>query len=405
MAGTALLSNAFIRIRGPDAAKFLNGLMTTRLSPHLVKKKEHTISTEVRNNQNLTSVDMLKNWGVMYEDIFQDETIRVLRGGVFSMFLNSKGRVITDCFNYPYPFHTKSPVFCEAHETLPNYLVEVAEKNASKLLMLLKIHKLSANVTIEKAAELHSYYHFDDKSRKTLANIRQKYFMTESPIDALEHANALIESQELFSKEAANDIAAFAIDNRIENFGLKIITTRKIEDPSTLFSDSFASQFSTELIPEAEVRHRRFQHGLFETADAPDGQSLLPFEAGLDFNTGISLDKGCYIGQELTIRTYNLGVIRKRIVPITFDDDVSGLLAGVDFLTVVIERESKSADEKLRRGKLGKLLSVDGNLGFLLTAFEDIFTDDRYVAIINGQRFGLTATIPAYWESEEISEE
>ena len=63
---------------------------------------------------------------------------------------------------------------------------------------------------------------------------------------------------------------------------------------------------------------RRFENGVFETQDAPKGTSLLPFECNLDYVNGLSLDKGCYVGQELTIRSFNNGVIRKRIFPVQF---------------------------------------------------------------------------------------
>lgn len=402
MAGIALLSKSFIRVKGPDAAKFLNGLVTTRLSPLLVKKKEHTISPNSNVNENLNTIDMLKNWGVMYEDFFRDDIVRVLRGGVYSMFLNSKGRVVTDCFKFPIPFHTTAPKLREQLEESPNYVVEVSDENVSKLLMLLKIHKLSAKVTIEKASDLHSYYHFDENCSALIESIKEQYFMTETPESALNNANAFIDSEMVFNKKAAENIVGFAIDNRIENYGFKIVTSQKLDDPSEIFSPSFSSKFDTGVTTEQDVRHRRFKDGLFETADAQAGQSLLPFEAGLDMNTGISLNKGCYVGQELTIRTYNLGVIRKRIVPIVFDEDESNFLSSLDLLTVTIERENPDpSDTKVRRGKLGKLLSVDGNLGFMLTAYEDIYRDDRYVAIIEGKKFGFTAKIPSYWVLDE----
>ncbi|RMZ76913.1 hypothetical protein DV738_g4709, partial [Chaetothyriales sp. CBS 135597] len=44
------------------------------------------------------------------------------------------------------------------------------------------------------------------------------------------------------------------------------------------------------------------------------GQAL-PQESNLDFLGGIDFYKGCYLGQELTIRTHHTGVVRKRILP------------------------------------------------------------------------------------------
>ncbi|KAI8054997.1 hypothetical protein BDF22DRAFT_674769 [Syncephalis plumigaleata] len=49
--------------------------------------------------------------------------------------------------------------------------------------------------------------------------------------------------------------------------------------------------------------------------DFVPGQSL-PLECNLDYMHGVDFRKGCYVGQELTIRTYHKGVVRKRIMPV-----------------------------------------------------------------------------------------
>ena len=33
----------------------------------------------------------------------------------------------------------------------------------------------------------------------------------------------------------------------------------------------------------------------------------------------VSFSKGCYLGQELTARSHHVGVIRKRLLPVTID--------------------------------------------------------------------------------------
>lgn len=45
-------------------------------------------------------------------------------------------------------------------------------------------------------------------------------------------------------------------------------------------------------------------------------ESALPQESNFDFYGGIDFHKGCYLGQELTIRTHHTGVVRKRILPV-----------------------------------------------------------------------------------------
>ena len=51
------------------------------------------------------------------------------------------------------------------------------------------------------------------------------------------------------------------------------------------------------------------------TVDTPMGEAF-PLEHNLESLNGISFRKGCYLGQELTARTYHTGVTRKRLVPI-----------------------------------------------------------------------------------------
>ncbi len=50
-----------------------------------------------------------------------------------------------------------------------------------------------------------------------------------------------------------------------------------------------------------------------------DKSTLL--ENGFDELRGVDWDKGCYMGQELTARTKHRGLVRKRLMPVTFDGD------------------------------------------------------------------------------------
>lgn len=36
--------------------------------------------------------------------------------------------------------------------------------------------------------------------------------------------------------------------------------------------------------------------------------------------TAVDFRKGCYVGQELTVRTYHTGVVRKRIFPVEIQE-------------------------------------------------------------------------------------
>lgn len=412
LSGVAQLPKSVIRVKGPDAARFLNGLITTRLLPDVVKKKQHTISENENRHLELTNViDLLQNWGLMHEDIYDPESnIWVRRDGLYSMFLNSKGRVNNDCFIYTNPFHTTTPEFQVTHDESPNYLLEVDPRYTRSLQLLLKIHKLSAKVKIEPVPEMSSYYYYNDtpEFEEWLEDVQQTYFMTSEPASALENANRFVNEEVMFSKSFAQNLVGLAVDNRIPNFGVKLLATSPV-----IFSESFKNSFAVNEIPAAEITNRRFANGLFETADAPPETSMLPFEGNLDYVNGLSLEKGCYVGQELTIRTFNGGVIRKRVVPVVFSgpDNVSQLLRGVNPADVDIQPLQEpiqqvlaspfGASGKSRRGKVGKLLAIREDRGFLLVNVADVHKSREFKFSVGDVTINVEATLPEWWPVDE----
>jgi len=62
-------------------------------------------------------------------------------------------------------------------------------------------------------------------------------------------------------------------------------------------------------------RMKRYQVGIAEGSEEVEFGKALPLQYNLDHMSGVSFHKGCYLGQELTARTFNTGVTRKRIVP------------------------------------------------------------------------------------------
>ena len=63
----------------------------------------------------------------------------------------------------------------------------------------------------------------------------------------------------------------------------------------------------------------------------PDGsrdmepEKAILLESNIDLLNGISWDKGCYMGQELTARTRYRGLIKKRLVPVQIDGTVPAI--------------------------------------------------------------------------------
>lgn len=69
----------------------------------------------------------------------------------------------------------------------------------------------------------------------------------------------------------------------------------------------------------SEYIHHRFHLGIPEGNDLEKERAII-LEWGFEELNGISFTKGCYMGQELMSRTKHLGQIRKRILPIQFDE-------------------------------------------------------------------------------------
>ncbi|KAF2437600.1 Aminomethyltransferase folate-binding domain-containing protein, partial [Karstenula rhodostoma CBS 690.94] len=110
-------------------------------------------------------------------------------------------------------------------------------------------------------------------------------------------------------------------------------------------------------------------HRLRHTYGIPEGQAEIPREAALpmeynvDLSQGIDFKKGCYVGQELTIRTKHTGVVRKRILPVElFNADAPQTDADIKQL---------DQDGGIKKGRAaGKLVSVCGNVGLALCRLE-----------------------------------
>lgn len=115
-----------------------------------------------------------------------------------------------------------------------------------------------------------------------------------------------------------------------------IVQDIKLKDPTAkIYQDPRSSSLgyhlqTTETTFPKEVEsysydvYRTFLHwkGVMDGASYSWGQSL-PLECNLQFQNGVNFQKGCYIGQELTARTFHTGVTRKRVFPLVIETAVS----------------------------------------------------------------------------------
>ena len=70
---------------------------------------------------------------------------------------------------------------------------------------------------------------------------------------------------------------------------------------------------------DAGYQALRYRYGVAEGAIDLPPEKALPLEARLDLDHGISFEKGCYIGQEVTARTRYRGLVKRSYLPVRLD--------------------------------------------------------------------------------------
>ncbi|MEQ9520027.1 MAG: folate-binding protein [Parvibaculum sp.] len=100
--------------------------------------------------------------------------------------------------------------------------------------------------------------------------------------------------------------------------------------------------------------------------DAEDLQSerTFPMEAGLDLLHAIDFHKGCFVGQEVTSRTYRQGKIRKRLLPVHTVGDMPAaghvIMAGDRQAGEIHSMRGQMGLALLRLDRLGQPLDIGG---------------------------------------------
>ena len=160
-----------------------------------------------------------------------------------------------------------------------------------------------------------------------------------------------------------------------------------------------------EAVPLQTYTIRRIIKGVAEGQGEIWSETALPQEHNIDYMGGIDFRKGCYVGQELTIRTHHTGVVRKRVLPVQMyrrdltsppmelsyrpDDPIIQDETGPDTTTTTATTPTWSSlppsgtsisridDDKKRTA--GKWLHGIGNIGLALCRLE-VMTDTRLPA-------------------------
>ena len=180
----------------------------------------------------------------------------------YSAFLNASGRVLYDVFIYP-------DVDKEKGE--PGFLIEVDANEVVALVRHLRRYKLRAEfeARLVDQAELSVWASWGKESPSGI------------------------------------DSRASGLDQRAPGMGERVIL------PSDRVLEGSGPQ-----VGSISYNIRRMMMGIAEGQSELVKESAFPQESNIDYMGGIDFRKGCYVGQELTIRTHHTGVVRKRILPV-----------------------------------------------------------------------------------------
>ncbi|KAF2260339.1 Aminomethyltransferase folate-binding domain-containing protein, partial [Lojkania enalia] len=250
----------------------------------------------------------------------------------YAAFLDARGRVLWDVFIWTYPELIREEWVC---------YIEVDGAEVEALLKHLKKHKLRSKLQIKLVDE-------DEMGVYAAWGIGAEELQSSLLIASLE-------------------------DPRATGFGFRC-----------LYKGSLSKENAMPPIPALDAEQytlRRYLFGIPEGPSEIPRESALPMETNIDLSSGIDFQKGCYVGQELTIRTKHTGVVRKRVLPVQLyrnGDPVPAEDTAPTFDpswndTIESGTDIKQLDEEggIRKGRAaGKFLGGIGNVGLAVCRLE-----------------------------------
>ena len=164
-----------------------------------------------------------------------------------------------------------------------------------------------------------------------------------------------------------------------------------------------------EEVPHSAYLIRRYMKGVAEgQAEIPREESL-PMNHNVDLMGGIDFKKGCYVGQELTIRTHHTGVVRRRILPVMLYHPAYGIpdTLAYDEAPFDVAPDTDIRRQDKRNRATGKFIAGIGNVGLAMCRLEQMsdltvsgegsaFTPHDQFAVkdADGNDIGVKAFVP-----------
>ncbi|KAF2647961.1 Aminomethyltransferase folate-binding domain-containing protein [Lophiostoma macrostomum CBS 122681] len=198
------------------------------------------------------------------------------RDPYYAAFLDARGRVLWDVFVWPTQLDGWG---C---------FIEIDAKEVDDVLRHLKRHKLRSKVAIN-------------------ASPAKEVWAAWGEEDYLRHSLKILPD--------------YIPDPRAPGFGYRFL-----QEPvdGQIDNENLAMWKASDLLMSlAEYDLRRYLFGIAEGQSEIERGVALPMDYNIDLSSGIDFRKGCYVGQELTIRTKHTGVVRKRVLPVQLYSSIS----------------------------------------------------------------------------------
>ena len=143
----------------------------------------------------------------------------------------------------------------------------------------------------------------------------------------------------------------------------------------------------TDTSVENYTKHR-YDLGICEGINEIPYGKCTPLEYNGEYMHGVSFQKGCYIGQELTARTHHTGVIRKRIMPIELSSEI---IKNIDD-----DDTGEMTDIRNEKGKkVGKICATLKTSGLGLLRIEDCLKSENLT--VDKTSVTVNFQIPSWW--------
>ncbi|KAH0949284.1 hypothetical protein HN011_003505 [Eciton burchellii] len=289
---------------------------------------------------------------------------------IYTLFLNVKGRVMYDAIVY------------KSQES-DSYYVECDSRVAEPLEKHLKMYRVRRKIDIEDMGDEIAVWSMYDPSVK-------RFVVDDTTDTTNENGKRKLEGM-ILPCGAINDKASKFIDDimiyqdpRLSDLGVRILAGSRIDRHEIIKHFDPTVSLSADRVDN--YKEFRYKLGIGEgIRDLPPGKAL-PLEINCDYLHGVSFHKGCYIGQELTARTYHTGVVRKRLMPLTFP--------GVETLVESFAYDEKIIDES--GNVVGKFRGYAKGYGLGLMRINESLNARRLLLADTS----VEVSKPAWWPQE-----